>query len=104
MVPMTGLATAYALLRSHLQASINQAVWPSPEAGFLDYLRVTTSDTAPQRSLVTGRLDEAPMLAAAGYQYVNQRFQRNAQYDHEWVRHFKRLAQRQAFPIDRESY
>jgi len=101
---MTGLATAFALLRGQLQASTSQAVWPSPEAGFLDYLRATTSDTAPPRSLVTDRLDEAPILAAAGYQYVNLRFQRNSQYDQEWARHFKRLAQRQAFPIDRESY
>jgi len=101
---MTGLATAFALFRSHLQAATSQVVWPSPEAGFLDYLRETTSDTAPPRSLVTDRLDEAPILAAAGYQYVNPRFQRNSQYDQEWARHFKRLAQRQAFPIDRESY
>jgi DpnII restriction endonuclease len=101
---MTGFATAYALLRDRLQTAISDAVWPSPEAGFLDYLRVTTGSTAPQRSVVTDRLDEAPMLAAAGYQYVNQRFQRDAQYDQEWARHFKRLAQRQAFPIDRESY
>ncbi len=48
---MTGLATAYALLRDRLQTAINEAVWPSPEAGFLDYLRVTTSNTAPQRSV-----------------------------------------------------
>jgi hypothetical protein len=101
---MTGLATALALFRGHLEASVEEAVWPSPEAGFLDYLRLTTSETAPNRSLVTGRLDEAPMLAAAGYQYANPRFQRDAQYDQEWARHFKRLAQRQAFPIDRESY
>jgi hypothetical protein len=101
---MTGLATAFAVFRGHLQASASQAVWPSPEAGFLDYLRATTSDTSPPRPLVTDRLDEAPMLAAAGYQYVNPRFQRNSQYDQEWARHFKRLAQRQAFPIDRESY
>ncbi|OLE64976.1 MAG: hypothetical protein AUI36_08595 [Cyanobacteria bacterium 13_1_40CM_2_61_4] len=104
MVPVTGLATAYALLRDQLQAATNQAVWPSPEAGFLDYLRATTSSTCAQRPLVTDRLDEAPMLAAAGYQYVNPRFQRNSQCDQEWARHFKRLAQRQAFPIDRESY
>ena len=38
MVSMTGLATAYALLRDRLQTAINEAVWPSPEAGFLDYL------------------------------------------------------------------
>ena len=101
---MTTLATAYALLRDRLQAAINEAVWPSPESGFLDYLRVTTSNATPLRPVVTDRLDETPMLAAAGYQYVNTRFQRNSQYDLEWARHFKRLAQRQAFPIDRESY
>ena len=101
---MTGLVTAYALLRDQLQAATNQAVWPSPEAGFLDYLSASTSSAFAQRPLVTDRLDEAPMLAAAGYQYVNPRFQRNSQYDQEWARHFKRLAQRQAFPIDRESY
>jgi hypothetical protein len=104
VVSMTSLATAFALLRDLLHTAINEAVWPSSEAGFLDYLQVTTSSTAPQRSVVTDRLDETPMLAAAGYQYVNSRFQRNAQYDQEWARHFKRLAQRQAFPIDRESY
>lgn len=101
---MTGLASAYALLRDRLRAVISQAVWPSPEAGFLDYLEVTTSDRSPLRSLVTDRLDETPMLAAAGYQYVNSRFQRNSKYDQEWAHYFKRLAQRQAFPIDRESY
>lgn len=101
---MTELATAYARLREQLQAATNQAVWPSPEAGFLEYLRATTADASVQLSLVTDRLDETPMLAAAGYQYVNPRFQRDPQYDQEWGRHFKRLAQRQAFPIDRESY
>jgi hypothetical protein len=55
-------------------------------------------------TFATDRLDETPKLAAAGYQYVNQRFQRDSQYDQEWARHFKRLAQRQTFPIDRESY
>ncbi len=101
---MTGLATAFGLLRGQLQASTSHAVWPSPEAGFLDYLQATTSVPPQHRSLVTNRLDETPMLAAAGYQYANQRFQRSSQYDQEWARHFKRLAQRQAFPIDRESY
>jgi len=101
---MTGLASTYALLRDRLRAEVNQAVWPSPEAGFLVYLQVTTNDRSPQRALVTGRLDETPMLAAAGYQYVNPQFQRDSQYDQEWARHFKRLAQRQAFPMDRESY
>src|SRR6185295_11771929 len=71
---------------------------------FLDYIQATTRDRSPQRSLVTGRLDETPILAAAGYQYVNLRFPRSPQYDEEWAHHFKRLSQRQAFPIDRESY
>lgn len=101
---MTALATAFASFREQLQTATSQVVWPSPEAGFLDYLHATTGSIAPHRPLVTDRLDEAPMLAAAGYQYSNLRFQRDAQYDQEWARHFKRLAQRQAFPIDRESY
>ena len=101
---MTGLATAYALLRDQLRAAISAAIWPSPEAGFLDYLQATTGSAFVPRGLVTERLDETPIFAAAGYQYVNQRFQRTPQYDQEWARHFKRLAQRQAFPIDRESY
>jgi REase_DpnII-MboI len=104
VVFVTGIATAFAFFREQLQAATSNAIWPSPEAGFLDYLRGITGSTAPQRSLVTERLDEAPMLAAAGYQYFNPRFQGNGQYDQEWARHFKRLAQRQAFPIDRESY
>lgn len=101
---MTGFATAFAVFREQLHTATSQVVWPSPEAGFLDYLLATTGSTAPNRSLVTDRLDEAPMLAAAGYLYASPRFQRDGQYDQEWARHFKRLAQRQAFPIDRESY
>jgi hypothetical protein len=101
---VTGLATAFAFFREQLQTATSQAVWPSPEAGFLDYLRATTGSTPPNRSLVTDRLDEAPILASAGYLYASPRFQRDAQYDQEWAHRFKRLAQRQAFPIDRESY
>jgi len=58
----------------------------------------------PKRSLATQRLEETPMLASAGYQYTNPNFSRPASYDNEWARHFRRLAQRQAFPLDRESY
>lgn len=101
---MTSIATAFALLRERLQTAINAAVWPSPETGFLYYLQATTTEQFPSRLLVTERLDETPMLAAAGYQYANPHFQRNSQYDQEWARHFLRLSQRQAFPIDRESY
>ncbi|MEK7995160.1 MAG: hypothetical protein AAB403_15250, partial [Planctomycetota bacterium] len=54
--------------------------------------------------LVTGRLDETPILASAAYQYANPHFARPAGCDDAWARHFRRLAQRQAFPIDRESY
>jgi REase_DpnII-MboI len=101
---MTVLATPYALERAQLQADTTAATWPSPEAGFLDYLHLTTGTDAPQRPLVTDRLDETPMLASAGYQYATPHFTRPPQYDEEWARHFQRLAQRQAFPIDRESY
>ncbi len=101
---MTDLTTAYAILRNSLQTAVKGAVWPSPEAGFLDYLDATTTGQLHNHSLVVERLDEAPILAAAGYQYVNPRFMRDAKYDGEWAGKFKRLSQKQAFPIDRESY
>jgi hypothetical protein len=101
---MTNLSTAYATLRDELRGAIASAPWPSPEAGFLDHLQTTNGTPAPQRSLATERLDETPILASAGYQYANPNFFRPAAYDHEWARHFRRLAQRQAFPLDRESY
>jgi len=47
---------------------------------------------------------EAPILASAGYQYAAPSFERPAGYDSEWSSHFERLASRNAFPIDRESY
>lgn len=101
---MTNLSTAYATLRAELSEAIANAPWPSPEAGFLDYLVTTSGKPVQQRSLATDRLDETPMLASAGYQYTNPNFSRPATYDQEWARHFRRLAQRQAFPLDRESY
>jgi len=101
---MTTLGTAYALLRAQLAQQLATATWPSPEAGFVDYLQRTNGNNTTKRALVTERLSETPMLAAAGYQYANPRFPRPAGYDEDWARHFKRLAQRQAFPIDRESY
>src|SRR6266849_2517162 len=104
MVPMNIFATPYAIERTKLTQDTLAAPWPSPEAGFLDYLNITTGTNAPQRTIVLERLDETPMLASAGYQYANPRFNRPADYDEIWARHFRRLAQRQAFPIDRESY
>lgn len=101
---MTNLSTAYATLRTELSEAIANPPWPSPEAGFLDHLQTTSGKTVPQRSLATDRLEETPMLASAGYQYTNPHFARPATYDQEWARHFRRLAQRQAFPLDRESY
>ena len=101
---MSHLSTAYAILRSELSAAIANAPWPSPEAGFLDHLQSTSGKPTPRRSLATERLEETPMLASAGYQYTNSTFSRPATYDNEWARHFRRLAQRQAFPLDRESY
>ena len=101
---MTNLATPYAAVRTQLINDIAAAPWPSPEAGFVDYIQITTNTLPPQRALVTDRLKETPMLATAGYQYANPAFSRPSAYDEEWARHFKRLAQRQAFPIDRESY
>ena len=101
---MSVLATAYATMRAELAQEAANAAWPSPEAGFLDYLTTTTSATTGQRPLVTDRLDETPILASAGYQYANPHFAPPAGYNDTWARHFRRLAQKQAFPIDRESY
>lgn len=101
---MTNLSTTYAVLRTELSEATTSAPWPSPEAGFLDYLQTTSGIPAMQRTLATDRLGETPMLASAGYQYANPTFSRRAEYDEEWAQHFQRLAQRQAFPLDRESY
>ncbi len=104
MVSVTALHTAYAITRNKLTEAIANAPWPSPEAGFLDYLDCTGGKPVRQRTHVTDRLDETPILASVGYQYSNPSFHRPSTYDEEWARHFARLAQKQAFPIDRESY
>lgn len=101
---MNIIATPYAVERAKLAADAATAAWPSPEAGFLDYLDITTGSQPLQRATVLDRLDETPMLASAGYHYATPHFVRPAAYDLEWARHFRRLAQKQAFPIDRESY
>jgi len=102
---MTTLSTAYAALRAKLAVEIAQAPWPSPEAGFLDYLQITTSIAgAPHRPAVTHRLAETPVLASAGYQYCNPSSSRLAEYDEQWAKQFRRLSLRQPFPIDRESF
>lgn len=90
---MTTLSTAYAIFHDQLTTDVNAASWPSPEAGFLDYLYTTTGTSIPAtRTLVTDRLDETPILATAGYQYAIPNFVRPPAYDTEWARHFKRLA------------
>jgi hypothetical protein len=102
---MTILATTYAVLRDQLDEDIAKVPWPSPEAGFLDYLDISTGmRLRRQRTIANDRLDETPILSSAGYQYARSDFARPAGYDEEWARQFRRLAQRQAFPIDRESY
>jgi hypothetical protein len=101
VVLMNSLASAFAILRHRLQEEVAATPWPSPEAGFLDHL---CPRTAPMRTVVTHRLDETPILAAMGYQYANPQSVRPSGYDDEWARYFRRLSQRQACPIDRESY
>lgn len=105
VVLMITLSTAYAGLRAKLQFDTSQAPWPSPEAGFLDYLQITTTTAgAEQRPPVTQRLAETPVLASAGYQYFNPKLRRLPQFDEQWAAHFRRLSQRQPFPVDRESF
>lgn len=102
---MTVLASTYAILRGQLEKDISGALWPSPEAGFLDYLDISTGMRHyVQRTIINDRLDETPILSSAGYQYANPDFACSAEYDEKWARRFRRLSQRQAFPIDRESY
>lgn len=101
---MNPIATAYASFRAKLKDEIATAPWPSPEAGFLDFLSVTTERSANNRILVVDRLDETPILASAGYQYAVPHFARSNEYDGRWATHFRRLASKQAFPFDRESY
>jgi hypothetical protein len=83
---------------------VAERVWPSPEAGFIDLVGLSYGREITQHNLVTERLSETPILASVGYQYANPAFARPSGYDAEWKSHFGRLASRNAFPIDRESY
>ncbi|RJR41655.1 MAG: hypothetical protein C4576_17505 [Desulfobacteraceae bacterium] len=101
---MNILATPYASIRAQLADEIAKTPWPCPEAGFLHYLNLTIGTTLDEHPPVTERLDETPILACAGYQYANPHFTRPNGYDEQWAQHYRRLASKQAFPIDRESY
>jgi hypothetical protein len=101
---MNDLGTPFAKLHRQLRELVAEAAWPSPETAFADYVLKAYGDAIPRRPLVKDRLGEAPMLATAGYQYVGNAFERSASYDDEWALHFERLASRNAFPVDRESY
>ena len=100
---MNAVGTAYATVRATLAHDTANAPWPSPEAGFLDYLQTTNGTTPTSRTLDTDRLDETPILASTGYEYTNHLAVRPSGFDDAWARQFRRLAQRQAFPVDRES-
>ncbi len=101
---MNVIGTAYASFRTKLEGEVAGAPWPSPEAGFLDFLNTSLGRSTPKRTLVVERLDETPILATAGYQYAIPHFSRGTDYDLKWAGHFRRLATKQAFPFDRESY
>ena len=101
---MNILATPYASIRAQHAAALTNVPWPCPEAGFLNYLHRTIGSTTQEQPLVTERLSETPILACAGYQYADQHFTRPAGYDDQWAEHYRKLASKQAFPIDRESY
>jgi hypothetical protein len=101
---MNVIGTAYASFRTKLLGEVAGAPWPSPEAGFLDYLNTSLDRSTPTRALVVDRLDETPILATAGYQYAITHFSREPDYDLKWAGQFRRLATKQAFPFDRESY
>jgi REase_DpnII-MboI len=84
--------------------------WPSPEAGFvLHVLRKAEIGVPPSFTvglLTTDemrRLDQAPMLAAAGY-YFSACEGDNAELHRRWADGFARLMSRNAFPVDRASF
>jgi hypothetical protein len=101
---MNPIASAYATVRARLLALVAERFWPSPETGFADLVGLSYGQQVASQNLVTGRLSETPILASVGYQYANPAFTRPPGYDADWKSHFDRLASRNAFPIDRESY
>ena len=101
---MSTIATTYAQYRTKLLDEVAGAPWPSPEAGFIDYLAISGSPKPHHRSLVTQRLTETPILASAGYQFAEPGIARPSDYDRIWAGQFRRLAAKNAFPVDRESY
>ena len=101
---MNSLITPFAKLHQRLKEITLEAIWPSPETAFADYVLSSYGKQVAQRSVVADRLGEAPMLASAGYQFAVKPFHRPTTYDAEWASHFDRLASRNAFPVDRQSY
>lgn len=83
---------------------LSEAGWPSPETAFADHVFRSYGKNRPRRPTVKDRLVEAPILASVGYQYAAPSFERPSGYDSDWSSHFERLASRNAFPVDRESY
>jgi hypothetical protein len=107
----TYLSGVYAQQLSTLATHIaDDAVWPSPYAGFLYYLcnKYDQQFLAPLINpsppcVELGRLYEAPILASAGYLFaLNHPVVRAS--SEAWHIGFQRLAGRDPFPIDRQSF
>jgi len=101
---MNSLATTFAKLHRRLADMLAEAAWPSPETAFADHVLASYGRIAPRRPIVKDRLGEAPILATVGYQYAGLSVGGPPEYDSDWASHFERLASRNAFPVDRESY
>jgi len=83
--------------------------WPSPEAGFALHVYATSGTQLPFDIVDADLLDEcgqrlgeAPILAAAGYLLTAR--EADQQFQAAWSAGLARLAARQAFPRDRESF
>ena len=85
--------------------------WPSPECGFVLHVFNGTGRSSPielsELSLgptIEQRLNEAPILAAAGYLLSQSSPSEEAGLQDRWAEGLARLMTREAFPWDRESF
>lgn len=95
-------------LEQYIQANYN---WESPESAFARYVYyrsgATTPFTVPEDTVIQilepRRLQEAPILAAVGYEIASGRGFSES-FLEAWANGFTRLASREAFPSDRASF
>jgi len=99
------LGSAYAKLHEELTSRVGEAVWPTPDAGFLKYVfRNAPASLQLDARPTNVRLSEAPVLASNGFLFGLEPESVSRAIGTEWARALGRLLQRDPFPIDRESY